>query len=123
MELFDIARCVKAGARFLDKKIPNWRSVLRKHSDEFDFADGEHCVLGTLEHYSGRMRELAKKRTVPTKDDRFTRAIDILDIAGKDEALGFDVPREAYEYDEYGTNKAVTACAQFNELWRAEFEK
>ena len=124
MELFDTARRVKRGARFLDKKIPNWRSVLRKHSDEFDFADGEFCVLGTLEHYSGRMRELAKKRNADDLNGRFIRAIHILGLEDKDEALGFDVPLNTYEeYDEDGTNEAVTAFAQFSELWRAEFEK
>ena len=118
MELFDIARCVKAGARFLDKKIPNWRSVLRKHSDEFDFADGEHCVLGTLEHYSGRMRVL-KARGLKNSNYAFTRAYTKLGIEDRVAGLGFDYnDTEDGWSDEHANNTKI-----FNALWRAEFEK
>ena len=41
---------VQAGARWLDSIQPGWRDELRKVGEWFDIADGDHCVLGSLEH-------------------------------------------------------------------------
>ena len=61
LSLLELAKCVRRGVRRLDKKIPNWRTVMRQHIGEYDFKNGEHCVLGTLEHYSGRMQVLKRR--------------------------------------------------------------
>lgn len=39
---------VKRGAAFLDRKVPGWRRVLRRHEDTFDICQSDCCVLGTL---------------------------------------------------------------------------
>lgn len=39
---------VKQGAAFLDRKVPGWRRVLRRHEDTFDICQSDCCVLGTL---------------------------------------------------------------------------
>lgn len=116
MELIDIAKAVKRGVRLLDKKIPNWRTILRKHEDQFDFADGTHCVLGTLEHYSGRMRVLKAKRNVPLYEGAFKRAYLALGIeSGQTKDFGFD----------WSANSSTSPDQQkafFSALWRAEFQ-
>lgn len=110
MTLFDMARRVKAGVRLLDRKIPNWRTVLRRHEDEFDFADGSHCVLGTLEHYSGRMRTLIARRQAKQEPDPFWRAAKALGVEAREEDLGF-------EAEDVRTKERDMLA----ELWRAEF--
>lgn len=57
----DCVRRVQRGAMLLDRKVPNWRTVMKKNKQQFNFKDGECCVLGTLEHFAGRMRVLRKK--------------------------------------------------------------
>lgn len=54
----ELAARVKRGARLLDKKVPNWRTTMRKHADTFRLNSPRLCILGTLEHYNGRMKVL-----------------------------------------------------------------
>lgn len=118
MDLLETAKRVKRGVKPLDKKVPNWRQVLRKHQDQFDFADGDHCVLGTLEHYSGRMRVLRAKNRAATKEVfTFTRAALALGITDEDTDLyGFDWDSQDLE-NRYDVRIALGV------LWRAEFEQ
>ena len=114
MIFLETARRVRAGVRLLDKKIPGWRHVLRRHVEQFDFADGDHCVLGTLEHYSGRMKVLARKHREHDDYSRFDSALKALGI--KDEVgFGFDCANRFQGWEEEG--------ALLDALWRAEFEK
>lgn len=101
---------VKRGIKLLEKKIPNWRTVLRRHEDQFDFADGAHCVLGTLEHYSKRMKQLPlteREKFRDTFDRAYTR-------------LGIDNPA-AYGFD--SAESEGVSPQLLDTLWRAEFEK
>lgn len=116
-DLFELAQAVKRGVKLLDRKIPRWRTVLRKHADEFDFASGDHCVLGTLEAHSARMKMLIRKKGCSRKYTTFGRAVLALDLGGgADEKHGFDVPDSTVleEQEQYRTLGA---------LWRAEFLK
>lgn len=113
MDIYDIATRVKRGVKLLDKKVPNWRLILRKNREQFNFADGSCCVLGTLEHFSGRMRVLKAKRDVPSYEPPFSRAIQALGIVSSKD-YGFDWSRMN---DGEEGKEALTA------LWRAEFEK
>lgn len=61
MDLLDLAKKVKRGSRLLDRKLPSWRRVMQKHRDQFNFADPQFCVLGTLKHHLGRARVLRKQ--------------------------------------------------------------
>ena len=83
--LRELALAVKRGVKLLDKKIPNWRTVIKRHEDEFDFADGDYCVLGTLEHYAGRMRVLKEKKRIGndynSEHGRYSRACKALGIS------------------------------------------
>lgn len=120
IDIAAIARRVKRGVRLLDKKIPDWRQILRKHRTEFDFRDGDHCVLGTLEHYSGRMRVL-KARVRTQTDYPFGRALDALKLRGdnRDVDFGFDGEIHSdYDRDDDRDDEMTTLDA----LWRAEFE-
>lgn len=62
--IYELAQRVKKGVKLLDKRIPNWRRTIKKHKDQFDFTNGECCVLGTLEHYNGRMRVLKARKQI-----------------------------------------------------------
>lgn len=117
MELIEIVRRVKRGVRLLDRKIPNWRQVLRKHQDQYDFRDGDHCVLGTLEHFSGRMRVLKAKNKADEKEDyTFGKAYVALGLkSGESEQLGFDWTSQY--------NNEELEIVALDALWRAEFEK
>lgn len=110
-DVFEIAKRVKKGAKLLDKKVPKWRSILRKHKDQFDFADGDCCVLGTLEHYNGLK---ALGRTPDPFDDRFNRAAHRLNLHGKTFDYGFDFMEDGFRNSE--------EISTLNALWRAEFE-
>ncbi len=115
-----IAKRMKRGVRLLDRKIPNWRLVLRKHEYQFDFTDGECCVLGTLEHYSGRMRVL-RERQKSDPGYRYGRAIEALhlDKAGQDTLHGFEAAASSmYTPNDFDQERDV-----LDALWRAEFEK
>lgn len=101
---------VKRGIKLLEKKVPNWRQVLRKHEDQFEFANGSHCVLGTLEHYSKRMKQLPLTEREQFRDT-FDRAYTRLGISDP-AAYGFD------------TSEIEGVSAELlDTLWRAEFEK
>ena len=115
MDLFDCARRVRAGARYLDKLVPGWRKILRRHEEDFDIGDPECCILGTLEHHSKQLRLLNKKRadgllTEPAYD-RAKARLKMHETRAED--LGFDTkPHSAFEDDDWDT---------LQELWRAEF--
>lgn len=112
LDVCSIAKRVKRGVKLLEGKIPNWRTVLRQHCDEFDFNHREMCVLGTLEHYSGRMAVLKRQHSITT-DDRYRAAMGALGLQGDaDEEYGFD--RSSDDDEEIDLLDA---------LWRAEFEK
>lgn len=118
MTLFDLAQRVRNGVRLLDKKIPNWRTILRKHEGSFDFSNGDCCILGTLEHHSGRMRVLRKRRRV-TDRLAFTRGYQCLGLESADvEAHGFDA--DATDCYSYVDQKDLEVLS---DLWRAEFSK
>jgi len=74
--LADVYRRVRRGVALLDQKVPNWRRTMRKHQDQYNFADGDFCVLGTLEHFNGRLHTLRKRKaeSVWSTQDRMTRA-------------------------------------------------
>ncbi len=128
MNVTNIVARVKRGVRVLDRKVPNWRTVLRKHQKQYDFRSGEHCVLGTLEHHAGRMRVLKKRLDADTLPGyTFGDAEATLGVSSTD--CGFDavefkaLPRltdaeiavhKAAEQQEYDILDA---------LWRAEFTK
>ncbi len=119
MELVELAKRVRAGVKFLDKKFPQWRNTLRQHSDEFDLTSGAHCVLGTLEHHNGRLRILTKKLRAEDdgySEDAYSRALTALKIEG--EKFGFDADWAGVDtYDNYRNDMTT-----LNDLWRAEFE-
>ena len=114
--LLDLAKAVKRGAKLLDRKIPTWRHTLRSHADEFDIAAPECCILGTLEHFSGRMRQLSKKHK---QDDstpwrRFSRgrvALNLSSHAASEHGFEHLSTGDSTDYD------------SLNALWRAEFER
>jgi hypothetical protein len=119
MSLLNIAKRVKRGVRLLDKKIPNWRAVLRKHKDQFNFGNSAHCVLGTLEHFSGQMQTLKARIGLTQHDDAeyasYTNARKALKLRMyEDEDYGFD----ACHQDERRGAEINT----LSDLWRAEFE-
>jgi hypothetical protein len=119
MNLTDIALRIKRGVKLLDRKVPRWRTVLRVHEDQFDFRDGDHCVLGTLEHFSGQMRVLGKK-AASQEDHTFDRALARLGVANDSDYYGFDGAVGDWNAgdDDYH-NELDTLDA----LWRAEFVK
>ena len=86
MKLLELATRVKAGATFLDNAIPKWRVILRRHAKDFNMADGDQCVLGTLEHYAGRLHVLRRQRAREIlglhSDNRFQVAAHLLGITG-----------------------------------------
>jgi hypothetical protein len=113
MELIELAKRVRRGVALLNRHIPNWRTILRKHIDDYDFSDGDHCVLGTLEHYSGRMRVLKRKKKDQLPNYAFGNAEVALGIEGL--TYGFDATTFDNDYD--------GDIDQLDALWRAEFEK
>lgn len=122
----DAQKRVKAGVALLDKKIPNWRTTIRKHRRQFDFQDSEHCVIGTLEHYSGRLRQLKTKFKFDGNEFAFDRGLKLLKASA---ALhGFDVEGGVnrvtkYGYSSPGSDTLVTASDEYevlDALWRAE---
>lgn len=118
MTLFEQAQRVKRGVALLDKKIPKWRDTLRRHRAQFDFANGDCCVLGTLEHYDKRMRQLKLKGASKDETDRFERACTRLGLDEQDDiaacGFAFSTPSDSTENDEEGRT--------LHDLWRAEFE-
>lgn len=57
--LLVLGRRVARGAKLLDKKLgPTWRRTMRAHRELFDLRNSDCCILGTLEHYNGRMKAL-----------------------------------------------------------------
>lgn len=69
---------VQKGVALLDKKIPNWRTVIRQHRRSFDFHDYEHCVIGTLEHYAGQMAVLRRQLKQDGDTVKFNAAVKFL---------------------------------------------
>jgi hypothetical protein len=113
--LADLARRVKRGAKLLDRKVPNWRKTMREHEDQYEFENGDCCILGTLEHYNGRMKQLKMCKRDDRQDlDLFNRAAARLRIHEVDE-YGFEAPDDC-EYYDYDEKRKV-----LEELWRAEF--
>ena len=113
MDLFDLAKRVKAGVKLLDRVLPSWRLTLRKHDDEFDLADPDCCILGTLEHHSKQMRLLHKKRVKGLLDeDGYNRAVERLNISCNGAKFGFDIESPTTANYDYDTLQA---------LWRAEY--
>lgn len=121
--IIDLANNVRRGARLLDKKLgPQWRKTLQKHEEVFDFADGAHCVLGTLEHYNGAMKALRQKTVSKlAKNEHYLRAAVRLGVAESEDPYalkaqavihGFDARSNEYRYEE---------LAVLGQLWRAEF--
>lgn len=100
-------RKFKRGVKLLDKKVPKWRTILRKHKDQFVFKDGDHCVLGTLEHHVGKLRVAAAKYG-NSYGSGYNRLVAMWNL-GWGNSYGFDSPSAYYPL--------LTA------LWRAEFEK
>jgi hypothetical protein len=126
MELFEVAKRVRKGAQLLDKKFgPGWRKVLQKHEDEFDFKDGDHCVLGTLEHHYGKMRRLKIKGSPDIKElGGFFTALNRLRIEHRDEEYGFNRTTPGWndsESLETFEQAKRTEWAMLSDLWRAEF--
>lgn len=115
MTLLELAKRVRRGVKLLDRLIPNWRRTMRNHQDQYDFQDGDHCILGTLEHYNGRMSVLKKRRAVDT-DYSYGRGAKALGLKeGITYEHGFDGQISGGSYD--------ADMAQLDQLWRAEFEK
>lgn len=113
-DLLTLAKNVKRGVRLLDRKFPTWRRTLRAHAREFNLADGEHCVLGTLEHHLGRAREF-RKRKKRIETGYFGLKI-ALGIEGTDYGFywGTDEPNDIERAERIRT---------ISTLWRAEFEQ
>jgi hypothetical protein len=117
MDLLTLAKNVKRGAKLLDRRFPHWRQVMRKHATTFRLSDGDHCILGTLEHRVGRLKVLAA-RTAKPYDSGFNRASKALGLAGdgKTAQHGFDITPEL------STEGVNNQYSQLEALWRAEFE-
>ena len=103
---------VRRGARVLDKMLPYWRRVMRKHDATFNFADGDFCVLGTLEHRSG-LRRLRKHGTTEKTETGYHSALKRLRISEERASeFGFDTTSDG----------ALTGSAtELEALWRAEY--
>jgi hypothetical protein len=109
----------------LDKKVPNWRQTMRKHVDQYNFSDGACCVLGTLEHYNGRMRTLRAKgvsaadiKQTLADEGRFeTAKLRLGQIEGAE--YGFDTCFGDHDRADTDDDPMVT----LHELWKTEFEK
>ncbi len=122
VELVELVKRVKRGVKVLDRKIPNWRTVLRRHQEEFRLSNLDYCILGTLEHHSGRMRQLNQKRVDGTiSNDGYTRAIRRLNLA-TGTPYGFDLASSDSDAP-YGSEKRNDLWKQLEALWRGEFEK
>ncbi len=118
MDLLNIAKRVRNGVKLLDKKIPNWRSIVKNHESEFDFTDGACCVLGTLEHYSGRLKVLKKRagRKAQDANNPFGNAAVALGISGKTTEFGFDGLPAKTDFDIPYQDQMPVLTA----LWKAE---
>jgi hypothetical protein len=116
MDLLNLAHRVKKGVKLLDRKVPNWRSILKNHESQFDFADGECCVLGTLEHYSGRMRVLKKRVHITDSENAFGKAAETLRISGDTADYGFDGQPAHGDFD----LSYQTQVKMLSDLWKAE---
>lgn len=123
--LFELAKRVRKGVALLDKKVPNWRKVMRKNDETFNIRNGECCILGTLEHKRA-LRKLGKPMSSRFyRDNGYERAERILHIEGSDYGFNtideedlIDLEDPEQSYDE------INDDAQFEvlqELWRAEF--
>lgn len=115
MDLFDLAQRVKRGVKLLDKKVPGWRRVMRTHADQFKLSDPECCVLGTLEHYSARLRALNKKYVVDYDCPDYHRAVRRLNLEFGS-SYGFDNPCSSADQSENDRNWTT-----LQDLWKAEF--
>lgn len=115
MELLDIAKRVKRGVRLLDRRIPNWRAIMRKHRADFNIGDPECCILGTLEHHVGRLKVLrARRKVIPADFTAYHSAARSLRIEAVTREHGFERTAGAENIEEYRTLQA---------LWLAEFER
>ena len=106
MDFGDVYRRFRRGVRVLDEKLPRWRTVMRKHMDEFNFEDCNYCVLGTLGKHTAEIRKRAT-------DDAFGDALKFLTRESHGSSRwGFDAVA-GHTGEEY---PALTA------LWEAEIE-
>ena len=103
---------VRRGARLLDKHLPHWRRVMRKHDADFNITNGDYCVLGTLEHRSG-LRRLRKHGTTEKTETGYHSALKRLRISEERASeFGFDTTSDG----------ALTGSAtELEALWRAEY--
>lgn len=107
---------VRKGVALLDKRVPNWRRTMRKQVGQYNFMEGDHCVLGTLEHYNGRM-QVIRKRTIAKEEqeqgshDSMSRATKRLRIHGESQKFGFCWG---------GTGREIEGPI-LHALWREEF--
>jgi hypothetical protein len=118
--ILELARRVKKGAALLDKKFPSWRRVMRAHVDEFNFEDGDFCVLGTLEHHLGRAKVLAKRR----REKLHLYALP--DVSRYQKLVGALFGGDEAESAAHGFNAADDGesweSIYLGDLWQAEFE-
>lgn len=115
--LLDLAKRVKKGVRLLDRRVPGWRTTLKEHADSFNIKQGSCCVLGTLEHYNGRMQVLNARRLKLSAYPDYWRGTKRLNIEDRGKDYGFNAD---FEDESFGASDAEFAILQ--DLWRAEFE-
>ena len=107
---------VRRGAQFLDKIVPEWRKVLRRHAKHLELGNGEQCVLGTLEHYSKQMQNLNRKRlSADMTEADYSRAVERLNLVQEKAVhLGFDVRYQS------GVPRDLVDYQALNAAWQAE---
>lgn len=119
IDLLTTAKAVKRGARLLDKKVSGWRKTLKKHASTFNISNADCCILGTLEHYNGRMRVLNARRVRTNNEGGYFRGLVRLRISTEDEAKNFGFLSDRVALPEGGSASNTT---DLQTLWRAEFE-
>lgn len=121
MNIIGLAKRVKRGARLLDKKLgPGWRTTMRRRAEFFNLKEPQACILGTLEHFNGRMKTLGKRRAAAEDLNGYYRAAARLNIEGDEQEYGFDLSFGAEDGLKGVERGEVWQLAQ--DLWRAEFE-
>lgn len=116
--LRDLAKRVRRGSALLDKKLPGWRRVLYRALTEdhrkIQMADGGYCVLGTIEHYIGRLRR--RPRAVRGMAACYSRGVERLGLT--------DVSAEYHGFLSQNNtpDERRAVYAILDELWRGEIE-
>ncbi len=112
-ELKELAVSVKRGVRKLEKKLgPGWKRTMKTHASTFDIQNPNYCVLGTLEHHNGRMRQLASKRE--NADDGYAGGLYVFELAHSLDMT--DKKSAAY----YGFHAEDEYYPTLQALWEAE---